>query len=120
LETHVLTLTIIQILQVLLNVVWWVIVIQFVLSLLVAFNVVNMQSNFVRSLYYGLDRLTEPMYRPIRRVLPQTGGIDFAPAVVLILIAIVTIILNNVAVSVATGTVRGAGAPRALRVRRAA
>ena len=69
------------------------------------FNVVNMQSNFVRSLYMGLDKLTEPMYRPIRRILPQTGGIDFAPAVVLIGIAILTIILNNVAASVVMGGV---------------
>lgn len=96
-------LTIIQILQVLLNVVWWVIVIQFVLSLLVAFNVVNMQSSFVRSLYMGLDRLTEPLYRPLRRVLPQLQGIDLAPAVVLIVIAILTIVLNNVAASVMMG-----------------
>jgi YggT family protein len=98
-------LTIIQILQVLLNVVWWVIVIQFVLSLLVAFNVVNMQSNFVRSLYQGLDRLTEPLYRPLRRILPNTGGIDFAPALVLIAIAVLTIILNNVEASVMMGAV---------------
>lgn len=98
-------LTIIQILQVLLNVVWWVIVIQFVLSLLVTFNVVNMQSNFVRSLYMGLDRLTEPLYAPLRRILPNTGGIDFAPAVVLIAIAILTIVLNNVAASVVMGGV---------------
>ncbi|MFL0412788.1 YggT family protein [uncultured Sphingomonas sp.] len=98
-------LTIIQILQVLLNVVWWVIVIQFVLSLLVAFNVVNMQSNFVRSLYMGLDRLTEPLYRPLRRVLPQLQGIDLAPAVVLIGIAILTIILNNIAASVMVGSI---------------
>ena len=100
-----LTLTIIQILQVLLNVLWWIIIIQFVLTLLVAFNVVNMQSNFVRSLYQGLDRLTEPLYRPLRRILPQLNGIDLAPAVVLIGIAILTIILNNLAVSVATGAI---------------
>jgi YggT family protein len=98
-------LTLVQILQVLLNVVWWVIVIQFVLSLLVAFNVVNMQSNFVRSLYTGLDRLTEPLYRPLRRILPNTGGIDFAPALVLIAIAVLTIILNNVEASVMMGAV---------------
>lgn len=98
-------LTIIQILQVLLNVVWWVIVIQFVLSLLVSFNVVNMQSNFVRSLYQGLDRLTEPLYRPLRRILPNTGGIDFAPAIVLIGIAILRIILSNIEASVMMGAI---------------
>lgn len=98
-----LTITIIQILQVLLNVAWWVIVIQFVLSLLIAFNVVNMQSNFVRSMAYGFDRLTEPLYRPIRRILPNMGGLDLAPAVVLITIAIIRIVLGNIAVSVLAG-----------------
>jgi len=99
----VLTITIIQILQVLLNVAWWVIVIQFVLSLLIAFNVVNMQSNFVRSMAYGFDRLTEPLYRPIRRIMPNLGGLDLAPAVVLIAIAILRIVLGNIALSALAG-----------------
>ena len=98
-----LTLTIIQILQVLLDVTWWVIVIQFVLSLLIAFNVVNMQSNFVRTLAYGFDRLTEPLYRPIRRILPNLGGLDLSPALVLLAIAILRIILNNIAASIVLG-----------------
>ncbi|MBB6506609.1 YggT family protein [Sphingomonas endophytica] len=98
-----LTTTIIQILQVILNLVWWIIIVQFVLSLLISFNVVNTSNNFVRSLYEGLDRLTEPLYRPIRRMLPNTGGIDFAPAVVLVLMAIINIILNNIALSAMTG-----------------
>nr|WP_221233194.1 YggT family protein [Sphingomonas endophytica] len=97
------TTTIIQILQVILNLVWWIIIVQFVLSLLISFNVVNTSNNFVRSLYEGLDRLTEPMYRPIRRMLPNTGGIDFAPAVVLVLMAIINIVLNNIAISAMTG-----------------
>ena len=93
------SLTIIQILKVLLNVVWWIIIVQFVLSLLIVFNVINTSSPFVRSLHDGLDRLTEPMYRPIRRILPATGGIDFAPMVVLVLLAILNIVLNNVGYS---------------------
>ncbi|MCW6532359.1 MULTISPECIES: YggT family protein [Sphingomonas] len=97
------TLTIIQILQVLLDVTWWVIVIQFVLSLLIAFNVINMQSNFVRTLAYGFDRLTEPLYRPIRRILPNLGGLDLSPALVLLAIAILRIILNNIAASIVLG-----------------
>ena len=96
-------LTIIQILQVLLDVVWWIIFVQFVLSLLMVFNVINMSNQFVRSLYTGLERLTEPMYRPLRRVLPNMGGIDFSPMVVLILISILDIILRNVAIGILTG-----------------
>jgi len=99
----VLTLTIIQILQVLLNVVWWVIIIQFVLSMLIVFNVINTSSPFIRSMHDGLDRLTEPLYRPIRRMLPATGGIDFAPMIVLVGMAILNIILNNVGASLLSG-----------------
>jgi YggT family protein len=95
-------LTIIQILQVIFQVVRWVILIQFVLSLLIVFNVINTSSPFIRSLHDGLDRLTE-LYRPIRRFLPATGGIDFAPMVVLLLLVILNIILNNIAASVMMG-----------------
>ena len=98
-----LALTLIQILQVLLDVAWWIIFVQFILSLLIVFNVVNMGSPLVRSFHQGLERLTEPMYRPIRRVLPNTGGIDFSPMVVLILIAILDIVLRNIAVSIVVG-----------------
>lgn len=100
-----LTLTIIQILQVILDVVWWIIFVQFILSLLIAFNVVNTHNGFVRSLYDGLERLTEPMYRPIRRVLPNLNGLDLSPMVVLVVIAILRIILRNIAISTMTGAV---------------
>ena len=93
-------LTLIQIIQVLLNVLWWIIMIQFVLSLLIVFNVINTSNNFVSQLHYGLDRLTEPLYRPLRRILPNISGIDLAPLVVLITIRILdSIILPNIAAS---------------------
>jgi YggT family protein len=96
----VIALTLIQIIQVLLNVVWWIIMVQFVLSLLIVFNVINTSNNFVSSLHYGLDRLTEPLYRPLRRVLPNISGLDLAPLVVLIIIRILdSVILPNIAVS---------------------
>ena len=93
-------LTLIQIIQVLLNVVWWIIMIQFVLSLLIVFNVINTSNNLVSSLHYGLDRLTEPLYRPLRRILPNISGLDLAPLVVLIVIRILdSVILPNIAIS---------------------
>ena len=98
-----LLLTIIQILQVIFQVVRYVILIQFVLSLLIVFNIINTSSPFIRSLHDGLDRLTEPLYRPIRRFLPTGNGIDFAPMVVLLLLVIFNIILNNVAASIMAG-----------------
>lgn len=78
-----------NILEILLNVAWWILVVQFVLSILIAFNVINTYNDFVASLWNGLRTITEPVYRPIRRILPVTSGIDFSPMVVIILIMII-------------------------------
>ena len=80
-----------------LGVLAWIIIAQAILSWLVAFNVINTQSDFVRSVLVALDRLTEPLYRPIRRVLPDFGGIDFSPLVVLVLIQALRIVLSSTA-----------------------
>ena len=79
---------ILDIIQVLLTVVWWIIVIQAILSWLIAFNVINTSNQFVRSVWTGLARLTEPLYRPIRRILPDFGALDLSPLVVLLVIYI--------------------------------
>jgi YggT family protein len=86
-----------QILQLLLDVLFWIIMIQAVLSWLVAFNVINTRNDFVRQFLYALDRITEPLYRPIRRILPDFGGLDFAPMVVLLIVIILQrILLPNI------------------------
>ena len=79
----------------LLTVLWWIIVIQAIMSWLIIFNVINMQSDFVRALHHALDRITEPLYRPIRRVLPDFGGIDFTPLVVLLIIVAIDLLLRG-------------------------
>ncbi len=96
-------LTLIQIAQVLLNVLSMIILVQFVLSLLIAFNVVNTYNDFVRQFYNGLNQVTEPLYRPIRRVLPDFGQLDFSPMVVLLLIRIADLVLSNLYASMLTG-----------------
>ncbi|MCU0728671.1 MAG: YggT family protein [Sphingopyxis sp.] len=81
-----------EILQILLTVVWWIIIVQAILSWLIAFNVINTHNDFVRNIWMTLDRMTEPLYRPIRRIMPDFGALDLTPMVVLILV----IILQNV------------------------
>lgn len=81
-------LVLIQIAQILLTVLWWIIIVQFILSLLISFNVVNTHNDLVRSLYTGLEKLMAPVYRPIRRFLPDTRPLDLAPMAVLVMIAI--------------------------------
>ncbi|PKP99703.1 MAG: osmotic-shock protein [Alphaproteobacteria bacterium HGW-Alphaproteobacteria-13] len=77
-----------QILSILLDVLWWIIIAQAVISWLIAFNVINTHNEFVGQLWHVLDRLTEPLYRPFRRIMPDFGGLDLTPMVVLILIII--------------------------------
>ena len=88
----------IGILQMLLDVASFIIIAQFVLSILLAFNVVSRHNDFVNSLDRGLYAITSPVYRPIRRILPDTGAIDFSPMVVLIIIRILNpYVLNWIA-----------------------
>jgi YggT family protein len=94
-------LALIDVVIILLKVVWWIIVIQMILSWLVAFNVINTYNDFVRGLMRGLDRITEPVYRPIRKLLPDFGGLDFSPMVVLLVLWILNRVLYDVAFSVA-------------------
>ena len=57
-----------------------------IVSWLTAFNVINVHNNFVRSMLRILLALTEPVFRPIRKVTPALGGLDLSPLIVLVLI----------------------------------
>ncbi len=74
------------ILDALLQILGWVIIAQVILSWLIAFNVLNVHSGGVRAVGTAMDRITAPLYRPIRRILPDFGGLDFSPLVVLLVI----------------------------------
>jgi YggT family protein len=65
-------------------IVFWIIIIMVVMSWLMAFNVLNNSNDIVRQINYTLHRLTEPLLGPIRRVLPNLGGIDLSPLVLLL------------------------------------
>lgn len=86
----------VDIVDLLLNILTWIIIVQVVLSWLLAFNVLNTSSGGVRAFAVAMDRITAPLYRPIRRLLPDFGGIDFSPLVVLILIQVIEKLLSGV------------------------
>jgi YggT family protein len=62
----------------------WVIIAVAVLSWLVAFNVINIHNDLVRAIWNGLNAVTEPLLRPIRRILPSMGGLDISPIILLL------------------------------------
>ena len=66
------------------SVYFWIILAMVILSWLIAFNVVNRSNPYVRQIGQALEKLTEPLLRPIRRFLPDLGGIDISPIILLI------------------------------------
>ena len=88
-----------EIISMLTNVLVMLIIIQFIIGLLFAFNVINSSNQFLAGFYEAINRLLEPLYRPIRRILPATGAIDFSPLVLVILLNVVLIVLNGILVS---------------------
>ncbi|HEX5257818.1 MAG TPA: YggT family protein [Sphingomicrobium sp.] len=86
----------VEIADLLLNVLFWIIIVQVIMSWLLAFNVLNTSSNGVRTVAVALDRVTAPLYRPIRRILPDFGGLDFSPLVILLLIEVIEKLLAGV------------------------
>jgi YggT family protein len=62
----------------------WIVIAGVIMSWLIAFNVINPYNQFVRSLWTGLNALTEPLLRPIRRMLPDLGGLDISPMILIL------------------------------------
>lgn len=73
----------------------WIIIISAVLSWLIAFNVINTRNQFVATVWEMLYRVTEPALRPIRRLLPNLGGIDISPVILLLLIFFVQQVIRH-------------------------
>lgn len=76
--------------------VYWLVLIYVILSFLVGFNVINLNNDIVRQIYYGINGLVDPMLAPIRKILPSAGGLDFSPLVLLLIIMFLrTLILQD-------------------------
>src|SRR3954463_4607656 len=91
-------IALVDIADLLLSIGTWIIIGQVILSWLFAFNVLNTSSSGVRTFAVPIDRITAPLYRPLRRILPDFGGIDFSPLVILILIQVIKRLLAGVVV----------------------
>ncbi|MGK9167351.1 YggT family protein [Inquilinus limosus] len=92
-----------RIIDIVLQMYVWVVIAAAILSWLVAFNVVNARNQVVYQIGNALYRLTEPALRPIRRFLPNLGGIDISPVVLLLIIYFLQMVLRNIYVELMTG-----------------
>lgn len=88
-----------EIVALLVNVFVMLIIIQFVIGLLFAFNVVNTSNQFLMQIYESINRLLDPLLRPIRNLMPQTGALDLSPLVLIVGAQIVLIVLRNVIIA---------------------
>lgn len=88
-------IALISIIGYLISIIVTVVIVQFVLSLLIAFNVVSLSNNIVASIYHALNAILDPFLKPIRRFLPDTGMIDFSPIVLIVGLRIVQMLLTG-------------------------
>jgi YggT family protein len=88
--------SLILILLMLVNVIWYIVIAHVVMSWLINFQVLNLRQPIVAQIWYGLNRLLDPIYSRVRRFLPDMGGIDLAPLVVLLgLMAVRIVLMRN-------------------------
>ena len=88
--------SLLQILLMILDIVWFLMIAHIIMSWLINFQVLNLRQPLVAQLWFGLNRLLEPLYSRIRQFMPDLGGIDLAPLVALVgVYALRIILLNN-------------------------
>ncbi|MCB1371085.1 MAG: YggT family protein [Rhodovulum sp.] len=91
--------SLLQILLLVLDLAWWIVIAHVIMSWLINFNVLNRNQPLVWQIWVGLNRILEPVYGPIRRFLPDMGGLDLSPIIVIVaLYAIRIVLINNAAV----------------------
>jgi YggT family protein len=90
--------SLLQILLLILDVVWFIMIVHIIMSWLINFQVLNLRQPLVSQIWDGLNRLLEPLYGRIRSILPPMGGLDLAPLIALIgVYALRIILINNAA-----------------------
>ena len=86
-------------LSLILSLVWWVFLVMIIMSWLISFNVINTRNQFVAGLWRAINQITDPILRPIRRILPPMGGLDLSPIVVFVIIFFLQQLIANYAIT---------------------
>ncbi len=87
--------SVLQILLMVLDIAKWIILIHIVMSWLINFQVLNLRQSLVAQIWYGLNRLLDPIYNRVRSILPNTPGLDLAPLIALLVIYGLRIVVYN-------------------------
>lgn len=89
--------TLIGIISMIANVIVTLVIVQFIISLLFSFNVINGANEFMMSIYRSINMLLDPLLQPIRRIMPHTGAIDFSPIVLILGLRLLVFLLSRAA-----------------------
>ena len=92
-------ITLFEIVGYLISILVTLVIVQFIMSLLISFNVVNLHNDFVSAIWRAVNALLEPILRPVRRIMPDTGTLDLSPMVVIIGLSVLQIVLKNLALA---------------------
>lgn len=85
---------ILEIILIILDLYWWVMLAMIIMSWLISFNVINTRNEFVATVWRVVTALTEPVLRPIRRALPSFGGLDLSPIIVFLGIIFLRLVIQ--------------------------
>lgn len=88
---------ILQTLNFILNIVWWIFLIMIIMSWLISFNIINTRNQFVSNVWRVLNQITEPILKPIRRLVPSVGGLDLSPLIVFVIIFFLQNVISSYA-----------------------
>lgn len=77
---------VLDIILLILDLYWWIVIAMIIMSWLISFNVINTRNAFVEGLWRVLNQLTEPVLRPIRKIMPNISGLDLSPIILFIII----------------------------------
>ena len=84
-----------EILLLVLNIAYWIVLVHVIMSWLINFQVLNLRQQLVAQIWYGLNSTLNPLYSRIRKMIPISGGIDFAPLIVLFGVYAIEILIRN-------------------------
>jgi len=90
-------LLLVDIVSYLISIIVMLVIVQFVLSLLISFNIVNRSNDFVMAVWKAVNALLDPILAPVRRLLPDTGTIDFSPLLLIVGLTVLQKILYHLA-----------------------
>ncbi|MCD2175489.1 YggT family protein [Rhizobium aquaticum] len=96
-------LAVIATLNFIINIIWFLVIASAIFSWLYAFNVINTRNEAINMIGRSLYQVTEPIYRPIRKILPNMGGLDLSPLVVLVILFFLQQLLNTTIASALLG-----------------